>query len=342
MTSDTKAYVRAGAEDAQKAQARHAKAQLYQFGTAVTYPWPVMTQTLGAIQQGTVHFFCAPSGNGKSTLAGSLVLEWLQANVTVVAGFFERDASSMRRYLAAMSLGLNPGDVLGGEYEGQDDFRQQLDALDARLDDMAQGMAPWDQLHLIEHDHVSPRAIARIGDIAQASDGHNVVCLVDHIDHLGPEGAQSYGASVHATHAIHAHAKKHGTRWLAFSQMNERESSRADKFWKYRALNSALVKNGQHKLEVATTMTGLYRPLTPDVTPDDLKAVADDRKPLSDILWRGVSALNVMKHRDHGERVGQRILLGWDAGRIVDAPSSVKLAVEQKAHGIRTSTGFDR
>ena len=343
MIADSRTLVRQDAEDAQKAQSRDAKAQLYQFGSAIAWPWQTMTDTLGPIQRGTVHYLCAPSGNGKTTMAGSLVLDWLNKGVTVVMGGFERDPGSLRRLLAAMSLGLNPGDVLGGEWEHHDDFSHKLAAMEERVGEMIEGRAPWDALHLIEDDHVSLRAIDNIGNIARAHDGSgsSVICIVDHIDHLGPDGSKGWGASSDAVYAIHAHAKKYNTRWLAFSQMNNREGGKTgDKFWRHRSIPFGAVSNGQTKEQTAWTMTGLYRPLRPDVTGDDLKAVAEDRKALTDVLWSGVTAMNVMKHRDHGERVGTKMLLGWEHGKIVDAPQSVKLAVEAKVHGIHTSRGF--
>ena len=50
--------------------------------------------------------------------------------------------------------------------------------------------------------------------------------------------------------------------------------------------------------------------------------------------------MNCGKHRHFGNRVGNRVVLGWSHGKITDAPSDVRLAVEAKDHGIRTSAGF--
>lgn len=329
---------RLDAEDAQKRQAREAHAQLQQYGTAIAWPWAALDTVLGPIQRSTVHFLCAPSGNGKSTMAGSLILEWLQQGIIVVSGWFERDAASARRFLAAMSLGLNPGDVLGGEWERADDFQAQLAAMNERVAEMEQGLPPWDQLHLIEHDHVSAKAISEMGQLAADHDGPGrlVVCSLDHIDHLGPDGAQGFGASSNAVYAIHAHAKAYETRWVCFSQMNNRAGAGSgDRFWSHRAMPTVAVSNGQTKEQVCWTMTGLYRPLRMDATRDELKAVAEDKKPITDVLWPGVTALNVMKHRDHGERVGTKMLLGWAHGQIIDAPPEVRREVEAKQHGIR-------
>lgn len=315
MNHDSREMVREDAVHRQADQSKDAKTALVQnLYSGIEWPWASMQDVLGSINAGTVHYLCAPSGNGKTTMAGSLVLEWIRNGVTVVLGGFERDPSSLRTLLAAQSLGINPGDVLGGEWEKHDDFRQKHDAMMERIDEMIRQVAPWQNLHLVEDDHVSPNAIQNISLTARAvaTKHQSTLCIVDHVDHLGPDGSKGWGASSDSVYAIHREAKKYGTRWLAFSQMNNREGGKSgDKFWRHRSMPFAAVSNGQTKEQTAWTMTGLYRPLDPAATPDDFKAVLADQKPLKDVLWHGVTALNVMKHRDHGERVGTRMLLGW-------------------------------
>lgn len=341
MFTSEDAAIQRTAEENQARFALDAKIQLAEFGTGIPWPWQAMTEVLGPIQRGTNHYLVGVSGQGKSTLAISAALRWLEMGYTVVFGGFERDPGALCRYLAAAVAGFNPGDVLGGEWERDPEFTAKYAFMEQTLDEMQHRIGAWANLHLIEHNHISAEAIAEMGAIAKSYDksGPGALAIVDHIDHMGADA--SYGASMSATHDIHSHGKQHRTRWVVMSQVNNKAlNAGGNPFAKHKPLQTHVVKNGQHKEEVAWTMTGIYRPLHPATTTDQLKAVADDRTALADILWRGVTMLNVMKCRDHGERVGQRIPLGWAHGQIVDLPPDIAKEVESAKH--RIHTGADR
>ena len=123
--------------------------------------------------------------------------------------------------------------------------------------------------------------------------------------------------------------------------MNNREMSRGGTLLpRHRALAFAAVSNGQTKEQCGWTMGGIYRPLRPNCPVEDIKAVTNDQKALSDVLWPGITCVNVMKHRDHGERVGERAILGWERGRIIDTPDNVKIELQAQQHGIPLGSGF--
>ena len=334
MTPDTTAFLRHDAEDRQKQQAEKAKAKLYEFGSGIHWPWQVLTDGLGPLQKGTVHVIAAPSGNGKSTLSVSLSLLWIEQGVTVVIGGFERSPEDQRRYFAAASLGLHPGRVLSGRWELDDDFRSQFRAMEERLDEMRSGLPPWDCLHFVDDDTVSVNAINGIGDIALAfaGKGQGSVCIVDHIDH----GIRDSQMGWDVAHAMLNHAKAHGTRWVAFSQINNRELNKTGlSLARHRPMPVSAIKWGQTKEETAWTVSCLYQPLRPDATADEIKAVVEGRTELKSVVWENVTALALLKDRDMGA-AGKKMLLGWDNGRIVDAPATVRVALEASAHGIST------
>ena len=339
MTNDSRAFVRHDAEAAQKAQSADARKANTEFGYGVPWPWQAVTDAQGEIQRGTVHIIAAPSGNGKTTFAASAALLWIAQGVTVIYGGFERSPLDLRRYFAAMSLGLHPGRVLSGRWEKADDFVSQNRAMDERLAEMEAGLAPWDKLHFLDHDYVSPRAIRDGGLMAQAHDGEGLgaVAIIDHADHLGEGRAEGLKASVNVLTAIHRHAKEENTRWLVFKQINNRELNRSGTALpRHRPMPVSSIALGQLAEEVSWTVSCLYQPLALDVSPDAIKAVNEGRAELKAVLWDGVTALCLLKDRDMGQ-AGKITLLGWENGRIVDAPASVKLALEAKAHGIRTA-----
>lgn len=335
MNADSLHYIRQDAEDAQREQSERAKKSLYDFGSGIEWPWEDVTNVFGEIQRGTVHVTAGPSGNGKTTLAVSAALEWIARAVTVVYGGFERSTEDQRRYFAAASLGLHPGRVLSGRWTKDPNFRQMLDAVDRVVTEMAEGVPPWDKLHFVEDDTVTLSAIASMGAIAEAyaDTGNGSLCIVDHVDH----GVGNYQNSVDVTYAIHRHAKERKTRWWVFSQINNRELNKTGTdLSRHRPMPVSAIKGGQHKEEVAWTVSCLYQPLRLGVTPDEIKAVTNGVADLQTVLWQGVSCLALLKDRDMGG-AGRRVLLGWENGRITDAPESVKRALEAQTHGIKTN-----
>lgn len=342
MTPDDKAMVRLDAEAAQKAQAAEARKHNTEFGYGIQWPWPAVTDTYGRIQRGTVHVVAAPSGNGKTTFAASAALLWIQLGATVIYGGFERSPEDLRRYFAAMSLGLHPGRVLSGRWEDADDFVAMNRAMDERLAEMAANVEPWDKLHFLDHDYVNARAIHDAGLMAAAYDkeGLGALVIIDHADHLGDGRADAMRAMVSVLTSIHRHAKEQNTRWVVFKQVNNRELNRSGvALPRHRPMPVSAISLGQLAEEVSWTVSCLYQPLKLGVTPDELKAVNEGRAELKAVLWDGVTALCLLKDRDMGQ-AGKITLLGWEHGRIVDAPPSVKLAVEAKAHGIKTNRGL--
>lgn len=341
MTNDSKALVQQDAADAQREQAKSARKSLLDFGGGIPWPWQAMTDVYGKINKGTVHTVAAPSGNGKTTFAMSLALQLIDAGVSVVYGAFERSVEDSRKYAAAMSLGLHPGRVLSGRWEDDDDFRSQFNAVDERLVEMQSGAMPWNKLHFVTHDYVSASAIRDMAMVASAHDtGAGSVNLVDHADHLGEGRADAIRSSVGVLTEIHRTAKEMGVRWVVFKQVNNRELNKAGTVLpRHRPIPVSAIALGQYAEEVSWTVSCLYQPLRLDVTADELKAVNEGRAELKSVLWEGVSCLALLKDRDMGQ-AGKKVLLGWDNGRITDAPDGVRLAVEAKLHGIKTNGSY--
>lgn len=332
------------AQDAQAGQVLDAVGHLESLGGMVGYPFHGWYELAGTIQPGEVDFLAAASGQGKTTAVRSIIERLVSDNIGVIYGGFEVAPEAHRVGFAAMLAGIDPGDVLSGDWNtwepailahARGKVRAQLAAMKG---------PPWDALHIVPHDHVTPRAVHDIGDLAltfEAEYPRGVVCIVDHVDHLGAAGAKSYGASVEVTSAIHDHAKRHGTRWLVTTQVHNRTAGAGgDKFWRHRPIPVMALKNGQHKEEIATRIFGVYRPLKTGVTVDELKAVSEGRSEMRTVLADGVSCVDCMKHRHHGTKVGSRVLLGWEKGRLVDLPTPDALMVEAGKHGIRTNTNY--
>lgn len=350
------------AEEGRKRQIVEADKSLWSDDDGVLYPYYDLNAVAAPIQKSEVDILAGDTGMGKTTAVCSMIERWCEDRVQIVYNGSELPPKVMRAYLACLRLGYHPGEILSGElkakYDAQMDealnapdyngtmfdatyervygpYNAIRKAVSAELKRMGDA-GFWEHLHIIEADYADSRALQHQGDLALSLErpGHPVLCIVDHIDHL-PDG-DLVRESKRSVNTVKNHAKNSGTRWLLTSQLNRTGAIGGDTLWRHRPVQETYLSSGKHKTAIAWRVMGIYRPLKLGVTPDELKAVREGGAETSSVIWDGVNAINFIKHRHFGSRVGRRVLLGWDHGKIVDAPSSVRLALESKDHAIPT------
>jgi hypothetical protein len=100
-----------------------------------------------------------------------------------------------------------------------------------------------------------------------------------------------------------------------------------------------VVRFGDIKKQVATTMMGFFRPVRPNLTKEEKEMVEYGEKPLSDVLLTGANRFNIMASRAYGSRIGMTGLVGWERGRIVEPSVGLLRDVEAARNAIRTKRG---
>lgn len=354
----TDAITRADAINVRATQVREAEHRILVEGEGVPYPWHDLDQLAAPIQEGEVDMIAADSGMGKSTLVTSAIERWLDMGVQVVVNCSEIPAKIMRSHLAMLRLGIYPAPILSGEMkrgleeqvkrevENGANIHEAWERIFAPYNAIKRDVAAeirqmedaglWENLHVVDADFADARALQHQGDLAKALEKPSapVMNVVDHIDHL-PDG-DLLRESKKSLNTVKNHAKSNGTRWLLTSQLNRSGAVGGDLLWRHRPVQEPWISSGKHKTMICWRVFGAFRPLKPEVTSDELKAVREGRADVSTVVWDGVTCLNTIKHRHFGSRVGKRVLLSWEYGKVIDAIPSVRAALESKEHGIRT------
>lgn len=303
------------------------------------WPFQQMHAIMGGMAPGTVHMIPCPSKGGKTTLMMSAAREWATAGKRVFYGGFELRAETLRTMLAAQDCDIDAGDVLTGAWLEWHDFtthrQRMVEAYQSQMDPQS----PYQNLRFSGFTHVDRKAIKTM--MEQAHDWGADCVVIDHTDNVsgGDEKSRSiYEISVATTHLLDQMAKQYNLVVLATSQTNNDGRSR-DLWRDHRPLRPEIVKNGSHKMEVATTMMGFYRPVKLGLTKEERQMVEAREKSVFEVLQPSVNAFCVMAHRGYGSRIGQVGYVGWHRGRIVEPPPSFKFALEAHQHAIRTRRG---
>lgn len=302
------------------------------------WPWAALDNLVGGMAPGTIHFVICPSKGGKTTLCRSASAHWIRQGKRVYYAGLEMKATTLRTMYAADDVGVDPGDVLSGkwlEFAHYEDLRSRMVQAYKMQDDPK---SEYQRLRFSGVGAVNTKAVREM--MEKAHDWGADVVILDHVDHVraGEKGGNEYSTSLATAHLLLELAQKWDLTVIPTSQVNG--SGRVqDKYRDHRPTLIDSVKFGNHKLEIATTMTGLYRPLIPTFGKEDKQLVDLGKKPVWDFVWPNVNAVNLMASRTYGSKIGSRGLLGWERGRIVDAPFSVTAAQSAGDHGIKTNRG---
>lgn len=306
---------------------RHQQDQVYEanrlVGLAATsyleWPWPLLSNVMGGIGPGSLGFVCAASGAGKTSFLLSAMRRWFSAGRRVYYAGLETRPHILRTQWACRELSIDAGDVLTGRAPRTiaewPSVRERL-----RKEFMSQVTSTvMDRIRFAPFRFLNLRALETM--YREAADFDADLVVVDHIDHVDGERGNQYESSVAAVKKVLALTQDYELRTIAASQTNL-SGAGSDPLRFHRPVRRDHVKNGNHKLEVADWALGLYRPLKPGLTRGVLKDWREGKIDLAAILDRGVTELNVMKHRAYGNREGTRIRLGFAKGEVLDEPVS--------------------
>ena len=293
-------------------------------GTLVSWPWDSLTTLTGPMGGGEVWFVAAYSGGGKTSFIASAIDAWRLAGRKIYVMPLELEAKRFRTYLACMELGVPPGEALSGRLSQTAEGKEKREALKQLL--YRQSIKPY-----VEHVMVSEqRAINVAGlkkGLAEAQAFGADVVIVDHIDHIqGGDGSNGYADSKRVNHEALAMAQDAGLLLVFTTQLNM-EIGKGNYLAKYMPPMPQHVQFPSVKLQVATGMIGLFRPIRsprpgePEKEYTDfLAACRTGSRDVQDALEPNTMGVVAMKLRNFGHHEGKRIALRFDRGRVTDLP----------------------
>lgn len=300
------------------------------------WPWKALHDLTGAMAPGTVHIVACPSKGGKTTLMRSATELWARQGERIYFGGFEMPAKMLRSMFAADECGVDPGDIVTGAWL----HRADKDVLRLRLREAFQRQedptSHYQNIAYSSETNVTPQAVRAM--MQTAADWGARCVILDHLENVTGVGNGFQNASA-VCHLLADLAKKLNLVVIGTSQLNTPDK-RHDIWRDHRPLRHESVAYGNVKMQVATTMFGFVRPVRPGLTKQEKAEVEAREKTVYECLSAGVNEANLIASRPYASRIGQRALLGWKAGRIVDADPSVILDHQAGRHGIKTSRGI--
>lgn len=298
--------------------------------TLVRWPFPDLDALTGPMGEGEVWFVPAFSGGGKTTFIVSAIEAWRQLGKRVYVMPLELQPKRFRTYLACMQTGTPPGDALSGALRADPHRKEERERVREAL--FAQMQPDFLNRVLISEQRAINVAGLEQG-LKEAKSFEADVVIVDHIDHIEGDdpGGSLYAASKAVNHAALRMAQDNGLLLVFTSQLNM-EIAKGDKLARYAAPMVQHVQFPSVKLQVATGMVGLFRPLRAprrDETLDEYKSAIKSARSgevdAPEALEPNTMGVVAMKLRNYGAREGVRINLGMERGRVTHLPERDRL-----------------
>lgn len=308
----------------------------YTPGHFLHWPWKAMDDVVGGMAPGTLHYVVCPSKGGKTTLCRSATSHWVHQGKRVYYAGLEMTAKMLRMMYAADDCGVDPGDVVTGAWLHRPDVEDLRFRLRQAWLAQDEAESVYRNLRFAPFSTVDRKAVQEMMTVA--ADWGAEVVLVDHVDHVdgSKDGGNDYAVTKATQHLFLELAQRHDLTVILTSQMNT--AGKLGDLWRdHRPLRHEHVKFGALKLEVATTMLGFYRPVKVGMTKEEKQMVEARERSVYEMLEPGVNAFNLMASRPYGSRIGDSGFVGWERGRIVDAPQNVLASIEAAKHRIRTN-----
>lgn len=297
-------------------QATEARVELFRpESDYLPLPFRSLHALVGGIGPGQVALVGAYTGTGITALLMSAVKRWLMDNRAVVYFGLETRPPILRTHLAALRLGLDPGEVLSGAAKAWSNWLEVRGELLADIE-RQRALGPGNQLLINDVPALDADGLEKALHDA-ALDGVDVV-VIDHIDQLALAGvSNAYLASRIVAQRLLDAVHDYRLRALVATQLNH-DAVRGDRLAPYRPPRPEHIYGGGHKLHMATFAIGLYRPMNPAATAEQLQAVMQGAAEPGTIVEPHTMGIVVMKHRFRGVSIGRCTKLRVERGAVAD------------------------
>lgn len=284
-------------------------------------PWDSLHDRTGFLLPGEFWAVAAHPGNGKSTFLMSLVAGWAEAGVRCYVLSLENEPEVMRRYLAALRLGYEVEAVLSNDYGALPDGAdtELLRELSSQSEVPARDLVRFSPAPFLD-------PLGVVAEIQQAASVGADVVLIDHLNRVETSGYDAHVAMIHQVREV---AKHTGLPVVGAVQFNDRLSG-GSRLAPYMPPRAATIKGGQHILEEAAVVLGLYRPLSDEVDTKVRRDIETGMLQATEYLEPNAIGVVILKHRIRGRYQGSKLNLTYQAGRISCPQTQERAAIEER------------
>jgi KaiC/GvpD/RAD55 family RecA-like ATPase len=305
-------------------QAAYGAKLLNASGQMLRWPWEGLHDMTGPLLAGSVIYVVAASGIGKTTFALDLIRRWLAQGVGITVLPLETSSDEWRLAFAAITCGVEHGDVLEMVSDLQAGDASVANTVTFVRDTMLeQGQDPklLQNLYVTDYERVTVDTLDMACAVA-VSLKHKVV-LVDHIDHVGADtdamGKTASGAEAvkEVNNAVLRLAKQHGLTIICMSQANMSvQGDGTNPLARFRKLEMRHVMYSTLKVTNAAMMLGIFRPMRPNVTRNEMALAREGSIEPMDVLQPGRMGVSAMKLRHRGRNEGREFHLHYEGGTL--------------------------
>lgn len=305
--------------------------------TLVKWPLPSLHEFLGFLLPGTVTYGAAFSKNGKTKFISQMIAAWARAGVRPWVMPTESMPRGLMTRLACEEAGVDADEALSFRLRERADrgdmeaFRQiaELDGAYTRIltslgkDGATLAIEPTPMLT----QHGFSRSCRAA---AQAGCG---IVICDHVDQItGNKGSNTngYQASEAVQHDALDFAQKYDIPVLLMTQLNPARAG-GDALHAYRRPMTDWLWMPGKKVQVATTIFGIYRPIDPRCDETTLRSAREGKMETWRVAIPNTMGIADMASRFNGAKRDRVLHLGVEHGKIVDEPTFL-----QNHHGIST------
>ncbi len=289
------------------------------------WPWPSLHALTGPLMRGHIVYVVAASGVGKTTLSLDLIRKWLAEGVGVTVLPLETTAQEWRLSLAAITAGMNHGDVfevVSRLIDGDASVAPTLKLVEDIMMEQASDPAMLKLLHVVDDQQITVAGLDHAFAVAKSL-GHKVV-VIDHIDHVGADRDEDTGRTAggldaikEVNNAVLALAKYHDIAVVAMSQANMSvQGDGTNPLLRFQKLQMKHVMYNSLKVPNATQIIGVYRPLKPGLTRHDFGLAREGAIEPMEVLAKDRIGLNMMKLRHRGKHEQMTLELAYVNGLI--------------------------
>lgn len=277
---------------------------------AVSWGWACLETLIGKMLPGEHHLVGARTGVGKTTALLNIVRHQLANNLPVRILPFETPPVKLLKLLGAVELRFDPRVVARGEWEKLP--AEAPEALEEFARDMTGGQARY-ELTWARQGSMTPVEV--YVELEKAADLGCHLVVLDHLHRIAIDGRNQESELRSLMRQLKDRVEKLDIVLLSGAQLNRGER---DPLRRHLPPLDTDLRGAGALEEEADGVLGLYIPLVPGVTPQQLANVRKGITKAKSLVWMGKTGVRVIKHRIDGALVGEDVFLDYDHGRLTD------------------------